>query len=172
MPPTRILYLLRHAKSSWDDPELEDHERPLAPRGRRAVTVLAKHLRAERIEPDLVLCSSARRTRETLEGVDPPGERVIEAHLYGASVGELLGRLQRIPDGVQSAMVIGHNPALQVLALRLAAGNEDSSDLAEIQRKLPTGALVTLSFEGAWNDLAPGSARLTAYVRPRQLEQR
>ena len=175
MPPTRTLYLLRHAKSSWDDPQLEDHERPLAPRGRRAVAALADHVRSVGIEPEVILCSSARRTRETLEGVDPPGERMIEPDLYEASVEGVLGRLQQLPDGVRSAMVIGHNPTLQVLALRLASpggGASHSGDWAELQRKFSTGALATLSFGGAWSDLAPGCAQLTAYVRPRQLERR
>ena len=175
MPPTRVLYLLRHAKSSWDDPELEDHERPLAPRGRRAVGVLAEHIRSAGIEPQLVLCSSARRTQETLQGVDPSGERVIEDELYGASADSLLGRLQQLPDSLRAAMVIGHNPTLQVLALRLASpgdGVADGSDLSEIQQKFPTGALATLTFEGSWSELAPGRARLGSYVRPRQLERR
>ena len=74
MSSTRKLFVLRHAKSSWDDPLLDDHDRPLAPRGRRAVELLAKHVRARSIEPTQVLCSSAlRRTRETLDGVAPTG---------------------------------------------------------------------------------------------------
>jgi phosphohistidine phosphatase len=171
MPPNRVLYLLRHAKSSWDDPGIEDHERPLAPRGRRAAGVLAGHVRSAGIVPELVLCSSARRTRETLEVVDPPGEWQIESGLYAASPGTVLARLQSVPDGVRSAMVIGHNPTMQVLVLRLAAAASEA-DLEEVQRKFPTGALATLTFEGAWSELAPGRARLAAYVRPRQLEGR
>jgi phosphohistidine phosphatase len=79
------LFLLRHAKSSWDDPGLDDHDRPLAPRGRRASGLIAEHLRRARIGPVLVLCSSARRTRETLERAMPaldPGYVRIERHLY------------------------------------------------------------------------------------------
>jgi phosphohistidine phosphatase len=171
MPPNRILFLLRHAKSSWDEPGIEDHERPLAPRGRRAAGLLADHMRSAEIEPELVLCSSARRTRETLEGVGPPGEWLIESDLYAASPGTVLARLQRLPDDVRSAMVIGHNPTMQVLVLRLVAAGS-GADLSEVQRKYPTGALATLTFEGGWNELAPGRARLEAYVRPRQLEGR
>ena len=175
MPPTRVLYLLRHAKSNWDAPELEDHERPLAPRGRRAAGALAEHIRSAGIEPELVLCSSARRARETLEGVDPSGERMIEDELYGAAAGPLLERLQQLPDSLHTAMVIGHNPTLQVLALRLTFpgnGAGDGSDLAELQQKFPTGALVTLKFEGSWSDLGPGRTRLAGFVRPRELERR
>ena len=76
------LFVLRHAKSSWDDPGLDDHERPLAPRGRRAAQLISAYLRASKIEPALVLCSSARRARETLESVAPGGVTVIEPELY------------------------------------------------------------------------------------------
>lgn len=171
MPDARHLYVLRHAKSSWDDPGLDDRERPLAPRGRRAVQVLADHLRSSGIEPEVVLCSPARRTRETLEGAAPTGEWLIEEALYGASPSALLSRLQQLPDHVASAMVIGHNPTVQVLVLRLAARAhvDSAADLAEVQRKFPTGALATLRFECGWSELSPGSASLTAFVRPKQL---
>jgi phosphohistidine phosphatase len=174
MADTKQLFVLRHAKSSWDDPGLDDHERPLAPRGRRAVKVLAEHLRANGIEPALILCSSARRTRETLEGIELTGEAAVEDELYGASPGQLIERLQRIPPEAESAMVIGHNPAMQVLVLRLAGdGSElDRSQLAEVQRKFPTGALATLTFEGEWSALRPGCARLEGFVRPKQLAAR
>src|SRR5512135_47045 len=85
MRTEKRLFVLRHAKSSWDDPGLDDHERPLAPRGRRAVKSLGEYLRKHQIQPSQVLCSPARRTRETLEGVDPGGELVVEPELYGAS---------------------------------------------------------------------------------------
>lgn len=172
MEGSKRLYVLRHAKSSWEDPGLDDHERPLAPRGRRAVEVLADHFRARGIEPALILCSSARRTRETLEGAGLHGETAIEDELYSATPGQVLERLRRIPDEVSSAMVIGHNPAMQVLVLRLAAAAPselDGSGLAEVQRKFPTGALATLEFGSPWSELSPNGARLTAFVRPKQL---
>jgi phosphohistidine phosphatase len=176
MAETKQLFVLRHVKSSWDEAGLEDYERPLAPRGRRAVKALAEHFRSEAIAPELILCSSAVRTRETLAGIGLQGETVIEDGLYAASPGQVLERLQRLPDGLGSAMVIGHNPAMQVLVLRLAASGAaselDQSGLLEIQRKFPTGALATLEFEGPWSGLAPGRARLIAYVRPKQLTGR
>ncbi len=95
MSVSRHLFVLRHAKSSWDDPELVDHDRPLAPRGQRAAKLLADYMRRERIRPALVLCSSARRTIETYEGVRPSGELSIETGLYDAGGDELLGRLRR-----------------------------------------------------------------------------
>ena len=168
----RKLFLLRHAKSSWDDPGQDDRERPLAPRGRRAVKVVAAYLRESGISPELVLCSPARRTLETLEGVAPGGETLIEPELYGASAAQIIERLQLVSEDVGSVMVIGHNPALQILVLRLvdAHGPETSgADLADVQRKFPTGALATLGFQCAWSELGRGRAQLLSFTRPKAL---
>jgi len=166
------LFVLRHAKSSWEDPGLDDHDRPLAPRGRRAVKLLGQHIHDSGITPDLVLCSSSRRTLETLECVAPGGEVLIEPELYAASASEIIERLRQVPDEVGSVMVIGHNPASQTLVLRLVGDDPAGSDgsyLSDVQRKFPTGALATLSFNCAWSELAPGRAQLAAYVRPKSL---
>ena len=163
------LYLLRHAKSSWDDPGLVDRDRPLAPRGRRAAERLAEHLRTEGVRPDLVLCSPAVRARETLAAVAPAlGDptAIVEDLLYGADADEVLARLRELPDPTECAMVIGHNPTLQDLTLDLAGEGED---LPRLREKLPTGALVTLVFEGRWRDLRPGAATLVGFVVPRDL---
>ena len=126
------LYLLRHAKSSWDDPGLVDHDRPLAPRGRQAAEAIGAYLREHDIGPELVLCSSAARTRETLERVGLTGQ--IEDALYGAGASALLARLHEVPDEVASVMLIGHNPGMRQLAV----------DLAGLDDKFPTAALATL----------------------------
>jgi phosphohistidine phosphatase len=165
MGDAKRLLLLRHAKSSWDDPALADHDRPLAARGRTAAQLIGAHLRRERIPVSLVLCSSARRARETLELVDPPGEMQIEAELYGASRDQLLERVRQLPETSDSVMLIGHNPAIQELAACLAG---DGGELVE--QKFPTGALATLTFAGPWRALRPGGAELAAFVRPRELQ--
>jgi phosphohistidine phosphatase len=167
----RQLFLLRHAKSSHDEPDLADHDRPLAPRGRRAATAMARHMRDRGLEPALVLCSSATRARQTFDAVaagsgESPDVR-IESELYEATETGLLERLRQIPDDVPSAMIVGHNPAIERLALNLAAGGPD---LAELARKYPTGALALLRVEGSWADLQPDGARLTVFVKPRDLE--
>lgn len=172
MSDAKQLYVLRHAKSSWDDPGLDDHDRPLAPRGRRAVQVLNDYSTSHGIVPALVLCSTSRRTRETLAGVVPEARALIEPELYTATAGSILERLRGLPHETSSAMVIGHNPAMQMLVLKLSAAGRDPSeedDLATVRRKYPTGALATLSFEGPWSDLGPGRARLTGLVRPKDL---
>lgn len=163
------LFVLRHAKSSWDDPGLNDHERPLAPRGQRAVKLLYDYIRTHGIEPSLVLCSTSRRTQETLAGIVPTGDHQVEPELYGASAAVILERLHRLAPDTASAMVIGHNPAMQILVLRLAASSTTDDDLATVRRKFPTGALATLTFECAWSELGPGAATLTALARPKDL---
>jgi phosphohistidine phosphatase len=165
------LFLLRHAKSSRKDSSLPDHDRPLASRGRRATKAMAAYLREHRVEPALILCSSATRARQTLDGVaagfqGSPEVRV-ESELYELSASGLLARLQRIPDPVPSAMLIGHNPAMERLALDLAGGGPA---LAELASKYPTGALATLEFPGSWSDLDADRGALVAFVKPRDLE--
>lgn len=164
MTKDRRLLLLRHAKSSWDDPALADHDRPLAPRGRKASKLIRAHLRREQIDVSLVLCSSARRARETLELVSVSGPVEVERELYGASASQLLERLRRLPDELDAVMLIGHNPAIQELAVGLVA---DGSGLAS--RKFPTGALATLTFTGSWRALESGQAELAAFVTPKEL---
>src|SRR3954469_19542609 len=167
----RQLLLLRPAKSSHDDPALADRDRPLAPRGQRAAVAMGRYVREHDLSPALVLCSSATRARQTLDGVaDGLGASTdtrIESELYEASATGLLERLRRIGEKVPSAMLVGHNPAIERLALDLAAGGPD---LAELARKFPTGALATLEFEKAWSELEPDSARLAGFTKPRDLE--
>jgi phosphohistidine phosphatase len=166
------LFLLRHAKSSWDDPGLADRDRPLAPRGRRAAKAMGDHLRRKRIAPAVVLCSSARRAKETLELIAPSigddAAVLIEPELYSASAGDLLERLRRLPDTTDSALLVGHNPAIQELALRLAG---DSPRRAPIEHKYPTAALATLRFEASWSELDAGLVDLVDYVTPKKLKQ-
>ena len=167
----RQLFILRHAKSSWDDPGQDDRERPLSPRGLRAARLIAEHLTASGIAPAQVLCSPSRRTMETYDGVNPPGELCVAPWLYGASGDELIEHLRALPDSAASVMVIGHNPGLQSLVLKLAADGDGQPDpeLGEVARKFPNGALATLEFSGSWSQLARGCARLTGFVRPRSL---
>jgi phosphohistidine phosphatase len=166
------LYLLRHAKSSWDDPTLVDHDRPLAPRGRHAVKVMAKHVRRKRIAPQLVLCSPSTRTRQTLTGIAPAlgkgADVEIRSELYAASAAELLELLRQVPDGIESVMLIGHNPGIQDLALSLAGGGPE---ITRVSGKFPTAALATLEFSAGWRELAPGSAELVSFVKPKELSR-
>ena len=131
---------------------------------------MRRHLREQKVDPDLVLCSAAERARRTLEGVEPAfgrGAVRVERELYGAGPTDLLTRLQEIAPSVRSVMVIGHNPGLEELALRLA---RDGSKRRQLEEKFPTGALATLAFRGPWAGSDPGTAELIGFVRPRDFE--
>jgi phosphohistidine phosphatase len=167
----KTLYLLRHAKSSWDDPSLADHERPLAARGRDALRRLERHITKAKLQPQLVLCSSALRARETYEALAGAlGEpRVsVEDGLYGAGSEEILERVRGVAGEVERLLVVGHNPGLAELVTELA-GQGEAAALAKLQEGFPTGALATLTFEGAWRDLERGCCRLADLVAPRGL---
>ena len=173
MGPVHTLFLLRHAKSSWSEAGRPDRDRPLAPRGQRAIVLLVDDARAHGVRPDLVLCSPARRTRETLEALRPAlGSGVdvrFDDDLYGADAAELLDRLRAVGEDVGSVMVVGHNPGLHDLAVGLA-GYGESLRMEQLRAKLPTGALVTLELgDTAWAELGPGEARLARLVYPREL---
>lgn len=162
------LYLLRHAKSSWADDSLSDLERPLAPRGRRAAKRLAQHFREKGIAPEVVLCSPARRTRQTLELLEPglggTPDVLVEDELYGTAAEQLLLRLRQIPPDVRSALLIGHNPGVQDLAVLLVSRGEAREQL---RAHFPTAALATMAIPGVWAKLGRGGAQLVAYYVPR-----
>lgn len=169
----RTLHLLRHAKSSWEDPRLADHERPLDPRGERAATLMAVHLGQCGVAPDLVLVSSARRTLQTVERIAPhlpEGTRVAqEPALYEADDDALLHRLRRLEPELDCVLLVGHNPGLHELALCLV-GSGDADTRAQLARKLPTGAWLELAVPGdSWRTLAPGCASLRRFVVPKDL---
>ncbi|HKA03760.1 MAG TPA: histidine phosphatase family protein [Acidimicrobiales bacterium] len=160
----RTLVLVRHAKSSWDEPSLPDHDRPLARRGQKALPRMRDHLERLRIHPDVVLCSSAARTRQTLDGIRAAlgkgADIEIEDDLYAADAEDLLARLRRLGDDVNSALVVGHNPGLADLA-DVLTGNEGAPDA------VPTGAIAVLSLNTRWSDLASATASLDSFWQPR-----
>lgn len=169
----KTLILLRHAKSSWSDPGLDDIDRPLAERGRRAAAAMARHLATSGLRPAVILCSTARRAVETLErmlpGIEGGPAPIFEDRLYLASHGALLARLRAIPDPGTPAMLVGHNPGMEELAARLI-GSGDRLAIQRIGRKYPTGALAVITFEiDRWQEIAEGRGHLASYVRPKEL---
>ena len=132
------LLLLRHAKSSWDEPSLADHERPLAKRGRKAAARVGEYLRAADLTPDLVVCSTARRTRQTWKRLALEGPEVrLEDAMYGATAGELAGLAVELPETAKSVLFIGHNPGISELVRLLAAQHGVG--------ELTTGAMCSLA---------------------------
>ena len=166
----RRLIIVRHAKSSWDDPTLDDHDRPLSRRGQRALPVLAEHLRSISAAPDVVLCSTSARTIATLDGIKPAlppdAEIVIDERLFHAGEHWMLDQIRSLPDAVGSVLVVGHNPGLQEMAIQLVgAGTAD--DRAQLERKFPTAAAATIVFDGTWGDVAAGVGHLEHLFLPR-----
>lgn len=170
----RRIYLLRHAKSSWDDPALDDFDRPLAERGRKAARRMARHLAAANLRPALVLCSAARRTRETFALIEPDLAGVpvsYEPSVYAAAKHDLLHRLRQLDDHLDSVMVVGHNPGLERLAHALSADRGEPGALARMAEKYPSGALAVLETDiTQWRQLEDGTCRLAQFTRPKDLK--
>jgi phosphohistidine phosphatase len=165
----RRLLLIRHAKSSWDDPALPDRKRPLSGRGRKAAARVGGYLRREDLRPDLVLCSPATRARETLELLGlRDANAVYPADVYGASADELLELVRSADADAATVAVIGHNPEVQDLATELA-GNDAAADAVRLREKFPTCSVAVFDVDGPWRDLTPRHVRLTSFVVPKEL---
>ncbi|MEP9371158.1 histidine phosphatase family protein [Mesorhizobium sp. KR1-2] len=166
---TKELLLLRHAKSSWDDPAQADIDRPLAPRGRRDAPRIGRAIRKNGWRPKMALVSPAARTRETwqlaaAEMKHAPKPTFRDA-LYEAAPGQLLAELHGTPESVNSLLMLGHNPGLQDFILRLAGEGSDGEALERLHNKFPTCGLARLELEGPWKKLGFGMARLTHCLR-------
>ena len=164
----RTLHVLRHAKSRWDQP-VTDHERGLAPRGNRALVQLSAYVADQGIRPDVVLTSTARRALETLEGVHAAlGDPEVQAldRLYGASVTDIVALVRATDPAFHIVLIVGHNPGLHELVVRLARTGRGLDDAIE---KFPTAALASLTFAGEWRELDARTAVLDRFVRPRDL---
>jgi phosphohistidine phosphatase len=167
------LVLFRHAKASRKAPSGRDLDRPLSRRGRKAAARMAKWLAKAGYRPDVVLCSTAIRTRETLDFMkDALGNAKVhfEGDLYLSPADGLLERLRNLPGEADSVLLVGHNPGLQDLALQLIGGRA-AKERVRIQTKFPTAALVRFKIDAdTWRDLGPKTARVVDCVYPRALE--
>lgn len=167
------LLLLRHAKSSWDDPDLDDFDRPLNDRGRRDAPRMGEWLNESPYKPGLVLSSSSKRTRETWallsDELDHPPSPGFEEGLYHASAPTIIGAARRLPEEIDTAMIIGHNPGLG-RAMNELAGTGPGRLRRRMASKVPTCALAVLRWDGDWEDARAGRAELVEFVRPKDLE--
>jgi len=173
------LILLRHAKSSWDQPDLADSERPLSKRGERSAPLMGQLMAREGYRPDRVLCSAAKRTLQTAKRVVAAldSELAIEEleELYMATPREILTTLVDCAGIANSVLVIGHNPGLGDLATWLASEG-DSGDLARLRDKFPTAALAVIDLPiEQWRDLSDTavdnwSGRLVRFATPKESE--
>ncbi|TRW80916.1 histidine phosphatase family protein [Mycolicibacterium sp. 018/SC-01/001] len=164
---TRTLVLMRHAKSDYPD-GVSDHRRPLAPRGEREAALAGDWLRASVPEIDAVLCSSATRTRQTLERTGITAAATFSDRLYEASPGIVIEEINGVSDDVGTLLVVGHEPVMSSLALGLATETSAHSDAAQrISAKYPTSAIAVLRSDAPWAQLELGSAELVDFHIPR-----
>jgi phosphohistidine phosphatase len=165
--------LLRHAKSRWDDPATDDHDRPLNKRGKAAAPLIGRWLGERRHLPDTVLCSSAVRTVETVRrmrrAMPELPEPVIERELYHAAPDAMRDRLARLPQRCGTAMLVGHNPGLGSLLRRMSDGREGRRCRRAFEH-FPTGAAAVLELDiGHWAEIGYGEARFVDFAAPREL---
>lgn len=170
----KTLTLLRHAKSSWDDPAASDFDRPLNKRGQRAAWSMGRVLRERGLAFDAIVASPAARVVETVAGVasgyGAPIQAEYDPRVYMGSAGLLLDVIRETRDGVDRLLLIGHNPGLESLALLLtkADGNGLRAEMAD---KYPTATLAEITLPAqSWRDVAPGTGSLARFIRPRDLE--
>ncbi|MCX4583085.1 histidine phosphatase family protein [Streptomyces sp. NBC_01481] len=167
-PESRRIVLLRHAKADW--PQVSDHDRPLAERGRQEAAVAGRKLADTGIAFDLALCSTASRTRETwklaVHELPHRPKTVYEERLYDASLGELLALLNETPDEVNELLVIGHNPGMHALADALAGKAEGEAPARMTKTGFPTAAFAVVGFTGSWKSVEHGVGTLLDYWAP------
>jgi phosphohistidine phosphatase len=167
------LSLLRHAKSSWDNPNLQDFDRPLNERGRDATPRMGAFMGEQGIAPDLILCSPSVRTRQTLDLVLPhlsPTPTVLyEDAIYLGAPSALLKRIRAVEARVGHVMIVGHDPGLHRLAMELSGSGEPEL-LQALARKFPTAALAVIVFEKkTWSKVKSGGGRLQLFMTPKRL---
>jgi phosphohistidine phosphatase len=166
------LAILRHAKSSWDHPGADDFDRPLNARGEAAAPVMGAKLASLGFSPDLILCSPARRTRQTFEHIkakftNPDWHVKFDDTMYLANASDLADIVRNRGGEARKLLLIGHNPGVHALATMLT-GSGDASSLATMAEKFPTAALAVLSFDSAqWRDIKPGTGRLETFTTPK-----
>jgi phosphohistidine phosphatase len=169
----KILTLLRHAKSGWDDPVSRDFDRPLNPRGRRAARTVGREMKAQGLAFDLVLASPARRVMETLDEVAAGYGAIApeyDRRLYLAATATLLDIVRHAPDTAERLLLVGHNPGLEELALRLAQGEGDALR-GEVEVKYPTGTVAEIELPAeSWAEVKEGTGRIARFIRPRDLD--
>lgn len=161
----RTLYLLRHAKSSWNDSSLRDYDRPLKGRGRDAAQRIGKHLATEELKAPLLICSPAVRTRETAELVLKSSnlrvDERFDERIYEASLRDLLQVVAEIPDQKRVVILIGHNPGFEELLAFLTGEG----------RRMPTCALAKIKFDVSWKNIKAGEGNLDWFITPKELPE-
>lgn len=166
------LSLFRHAKSAWSSPALGDFDRPLAPRGMRDAPHMGSFVAESGLEPDVILCSTAKRARQTLDLALPEFKTEPQVQfsddLYHAGPADMFKMVRRLDESCSHAMLVGHNPGMHALACDLV-GSGDDTIIRSLAQKFPTAALAVIDFDCSWRELAPGGGRLRIFMTPKAL---
>lgn len=175
LPAVKLLGLLRHAKSSWDDVEVRDFDRPLNKRGHKGAALMGRHIRDHGVHWDRIVASPALRVRETLDSVagtfKPMPPVAWDNRIYLASPGTLIEVLHETEGDPAALLLVGHNPGLQEVLCDLASEDTENPLLDEASQKFPTAAFAVMELDvGQWADVRPGCARLVHFIRPRDLD--
>jgi phosphohistidine phosphatase len=171
----KLLGLLRHAKSDWDDLSLRDFDRGLNARGRKGAALMGEHIRKHGIAWEHILASPAERVKKTLEASGfggPSGEEVVwQERAYLASPTTLIELLSQVPGDPSSVLLVAHNPGLQELIFELVPPEAENRLFDEVSAKLPTATFAVLELEiGEWSEIVPGCGILVHLARPRDLD--
>lgn len=167
------LFLLRHAKSDYPANVNDDHERPLNKRGENDSRKMGEYFKKNNINPDVILCSDAKRTSSTIENIIRAAwfnkKPAFLKSLYLATPGEILKELAKIDNSNNSALVVAHNPGIEQLAkILIKTGNYEA--LSRIRIKYPTCALTILEINSAnWQEINPASADIIDFITPKML---
>lgn len=169
-----LLTTLRHAKSSWDDHGLDDFDRPLNDRGRKAARSLGRELKRRKVRFDHVIASPAARVRETIEelakGYGKLPDVRFDSQIYEAGAERLLQLIRHIPETAHAPLLVGHNPGMQQLVLALS--REDGNGLrGQVAEKYPTAAMALVELEAPrWDEVETHSGTIVELILPRELD--
>lgn len=167
----KLLGLLRHAKSDWDDLTLRDFDRGLNARGRRGAALMGAHIAAHGAPWDAIVASPAARVKATLEASGLPQPVTFVEDAYLADAATLLALLRKHGGDAQAVLLVGHNPGLQELVMQLVPPEAETGQFGELLEKFPTAAFAVLELDiDRWEQCQPGCGRLVHFARPRDLD--
>lgn len=167
----KILGLLRHAKSDWDDMSKRDFDRGLNERGRKGAALIGEHVREHGVKWDVLVASPAERVVRTLEAALPELTPELDQRLYLASSDTIIETVIDHAGDAAAVLVCGHNPGLQEVLFELVDPKNENELFDEAARKFPTAAFAVFECDiDDWSQLKPGCGRIVYFARPRDLD--
>lgn len=167
----KLLGLLRHAKSDWDDLTLRDFDRGLNGRGRRGAALMGAHITAHGVPWDAIVASPAARVKATLDASGLAQRVTFVEDAYLADAATLLALLRQHGGEADAVLLVGHNPGLQELVMQLVPPEAETGLFGELLEKFPTAAFAVLELDiDSWDQCQPGCGKLVHFARPRDLD--